>query len=129
MALDQEEQAEAVLSGVPPKLAGHAAIASARSALELAKQGREAQGKLAEFERRIAADPDDHAARIELAVALNAADDRAGAADALIEAIRRDRAWNEEAARMQLLKFLEAWGFADPASVAARRKLSSLLFR
>ena len=51
------------------------------------------------------------------------------AADALLESIRRDRAWNEEAARMQLLKFLEAWGFADPATIAARRKLSSLLFR
>jgi putative thioredoxin len=64
-----------------------------------------------------------------LAVALNAMGDRAGAADALLEAIRRDRAWNEEAARKQLLKFFEAWGLSDPATLAARRKLSSLLFR
>jgi putative thioredoxin len=56
-------------------------------------------------------------------------EDRAGAVDALIEAIRRDRAWNEEAARKQLLKFFEAWGFGDAASVAGRRKLSSVLFR
>jgi putative thioredoxin len=78
---------------------------------------------------RLAADPNDHAARIDLAVALNAMDDRAGAVDALIEAIKRDRAWNEEAARKQLLKFFEAWGFGDEASVAGRRKLSSVLFR
>ncbi|MDT8265708.1 tetratricopeptide repeat protein, partial [Roseomonas sp. DSM 102946] len=72
--------------------------------------------------------PDDHAARIDLAVALNAAGEKAAAVDALIDSIRRDREWNEQAARKQLLKFLEAWGFADPASVAARRKLSTLLF-
>lgn len=76
----------------------------------------------------MAADPDDHAARIDLAVALNAAGEKAAAVDALIDSIRRDREWNEQAARKQLLKFLEAWGFADPASVAARRKLSTLLF-
>ena len=72
---------------------------------------------------------DDHEARIDLAAALNAAGERAQAADALLEAIRRDRAWNDEAARKQLLKFFEAWGFDDPATLAARRKLSSLLFR
>ncbi len=129
MDLDEEEQAAAVLAGVPPKVASHAAIASVRAALELAEQGRQARAGMAGFERRLAADPDDHAARIELAVALNAAGEKAAAADALLESVGRDRAWGEEAARKQLLKFLEAWGFADPASVAARRKLSSLLFR
>ncbi|MBX6746807.1 MAG: tetratricopeptide repeat protein, partial [Acetobacteraceae bacterium] len=97
--------------------------------LELAEEGRKARAKLAEFESRLAADPDDHAARIDLAVALNAMGERAKAADALLEAIKRDRAWNDEAARKQLLKFFEAWGFEDPATLAARRKLSSLLFR
>jgi putative thioredoxin len=129
MALGQEEQALQVLESVPQKLREHAEVASVRSALELAAEGRRARGKLAEFEQRLAADPDDHAARIELAVALNAAGERAQAADALLEAIRRDRAWNEEAARKQLLKFFEAWGLTDPATLAARRKLSSLLFR
>ena len=114
---------------MPEKLRAHAEIASIRSALELASEGREARAKLAEFEARLAADANDHAARIDLAVALNAMEDRAGAVDALIEAIRRDRAWNEEAARKQLLKFFEAWGFGDAASVAGRRKLSSVLFR
>ena len=129
MALGEEEQALEVLASVPPKIAGHAEIASVRSALELAAEGRAAREKLAEFEHRLAADPNDHAARIDLAVALNAMEDRAGAVDALLDAIRRDRAWNEEAARKQLLKFFEAWGFDDPATLAGRRKLSSLLFR
>jgi putative thioredoxin len=128
-ALGQEEQAIQVIESVPAKLRDHAEIASVRSALELAAQGREARSKLAEFQQRLAADPDDHAARIDLAVALNAADEREAAADSLLEAIKRDRAWNEEAARKQLLKFFEAWGFADPATIAGRRKLSSLLFR
>jgi putative thioredoxin len=129
MALGQEDQALQVINSVPAKLKDHAEIASVRSALELAAEGRKAREKFGEFERRLAADPDDHAARIDLAVALNAAGERDKAVDQLIEAIRRDRAWNEEAARKQLLKFFEAWGFGDPASVAGRRKLSSLLFR
>jgi putative thioredoxin len=129
MALDEEEQAQAVIDQVPAKLKDHAEIASIRSALQLAVEGRKAREKLGEFERRLAADPDDHAARIDLAVAKNAMDDRAGAVESLIEAIKRDKAWNEEAARKQLLKFFEAWGFNDPATLAGRRKLSTLLFR
>ncbi|MBX9701703.1 MAG: tetratricopeptide repeat protein [Acetobacteraceae bacterium] len=129
MALDQEEQALQVLESVPAKLRDHAEVASVRSALELAAEGRRAREKFGEFEQRLAADPDDHAARIDLAVALNAAGERGKAADALLDAIRRDRAWNDEAARKQLLKFFEAWGLTDPATLAARRKLSSLLFR
>ena len=129
MALGEEEQALEVVNSVPPKLKDHAEIASVRSALELAAEGRRAREKFGEFESRLAADPNDHQARIDLAVALNAAGEKEKAVDALCEAIRRDRAWNEEAARKQLVKFFEAWGFGDPASVAGRRKLSSLLFR
>jgi putative thioredoxin len=128
-ALGKEEQALAVLDGAPAKIKGHAEIASARSAIQLAVEGRKARERLAEFEARIAADPNDHAARIEMAIALNAMGDKAAATDVLLESIKRDRAWNDEAARKQLLKFFEAWGFSDPASVAGRRKLSSLLFR
>jgi len=129
MALGEEEQAGEVLEQVPEKLKEHAEIASVRSALQLAIEGRKAREKLGEFEQRLAADPDDHAARIDLAVALNAMDERAKAVDALVESIRRDKAWNDEAARKQLLKFFEAWGFDDPATLAGRRKLSTLLFR
>ena len=130
MAIGEEEQAQQLLDEeVPEKLRGHAEIASVRSALELAIEGRKAQEKLGEFQRRLEADPDDHGARIDLAVALNGMGERAKAVDALIEAIKRDKAWNDEAARKQLLKFFEAWGFDDPATLAGRRKLSTLLFR
>lgn len=129
MALGEEEQAGQVLEEVPAKLRDHAEIASVRSALQLAIEGREAREKLGEFEARLAANPDDHQARIDLAVALNAMEERGKAVDALMEAIKRDKAWNDEAARKQLLKFFEAWGFDDPATLAGRRKLSTLLFR
>jgi len=128
MELGEEEQATQVLESLPAKLRDHADVVAVRSALELAAAGREARGKLAEYEARLAADPDDHQARIDLAIALNASDDRAGATDALLEAFRRDRAWNDQAARKQLLKFFEAWGFEDPATKAGRRKLSAMLF-
>ena len=128
MELGEEGQAAQVLESLSPKLREHAEVAAVRSALELAAAGREARGKLAEYEARLAADPDDHQARIDLAIALNASDDRAGATDALLEAFRRDRAWNDQAARKQLLKFFEAWGFEDPATKAGRRKLSAMLF-
>jgi putative thioredoxin len=129
MAMGEEVQAQQVLDQLPEKLREHAEVASVRAALQLAIEGRAARERLGEFERRLAADPDDHAARIELAVALNAMEQRGKAVDALIEAIRRDKAWNDEAARKQLLKFFEAWGFDDPATLAGRRKLSTLLFR
>jgi putative thioredoxin len=129
MAMGEEEQAQQVLDQIPDTMKDHAEIAGARSALQLAIEGRKAQEKLGEFERRIAADPDDHAARIDLAVALNSMNERAKAVDALMESIKRDKAWNEEAARKQLLKFFEAWGLDDPAALAGRRKLSTLLFR
>lgn len=127
--LGEEEQARHMLDNLPDSVKGHAEIVSVRAAIELAEQGREAQGKLGQFEGRLAADPDDHEARIELAVALNAMEKRGEAAEQLLEAIKRDRTWNEEAARKQLLKFFEAWGFDDPATLKARRGLSALLFR
>ncbi len=129
IALGDEEQAAEVLAGVPEKLAEHAEIAGARSALALVAEGRKAQGARAGLEARLAADPDDFEARYELATALNASGERGAAADALLDIVRRNRAWNEDAARLQLLKFFEAWGFDDEATMAARRKLSALLFR
>jgi putative thioredoxin len=128
VALGQEDQAKEAIAQVPEKLGEHAEIARARAALALAEEGREATGQLAKLEARVSADPGDHQARYDLATALNAMDQREQAADALLEIVRRNRAWNDGAARMQLLKFFEAWGFDDPATQAARRKLSALLF-
>ena len=129
LAMGDEEQAQDILAEVPLAFAEHAEITGARSALALAVEGRQAQAAQAELEARLAADPADYAARYELATALNAGHQREAAAEALLEIIRRDRAWNEDAARLQLLKFFEAWGFDDSATMAARRKLSALLFR
>jgi len=128
MAMGREEDAVHALSEVPEKLADHAEIAGARSALALAEEGRKAQSELATYQARLAADPGDHQARYDLATALNAMGEREKAAEALLEIIRRDRNWNEGAARLQLLKFFEAWGSDDPATAAARRRLSAVLF-
>jgi putative thioredoxin len=128
MALGQEDQAREALSQVPPKLADHAEIAGARSALALAEEGRKAKDQFESLQARASADPTDLQARYDLATALNAIGERDQAADALLEIIRRNRAWNDDAARLQLLKLFEAWGFEDPATMAARRKLSSVLF-
>ena len=128
LALGQEDQAADALAQVPAKLADHAEISGARSALVLATEGRAAAAQLQQFETRLAADPDDHQAQYDLATALNATGRREEAAQALLDIIKRDRTWNEQAARLQLLKFFEAWGVADPATVLARRKLSALLF-
>jgi putative thioredoxin len=128
MALGQEAQAREALSQVPSKLADHAEIAGARSALALAEEGRKAKDQLQSFQTRVAADPTDLQARYDLATALNAIGERDQAAEALLEIIRRNRTWNDDAARLQLLKFFEAWGVEDPATMAARRRLSSVLF-
>jgi putative thioredoxin len=85
-------------------------------------------GPTDEFAAKVAANPKDHQARFDLAMALYAKDDRQAAIDHLIESIRLDRKWNDEAARKQLLKFFEAQGFNDPLSVEGRKRLSSILF-
>lgn len=128
MALGREDEAEKALGQVPPSIAQHAEVAGARSALLLAKEGREAAAQLVTLQRRVEADAADFQARYDLATALNATGKRAEAADQLLEIVRKDRGWNEDAARLQLLKFFEAWGTTDAATLSARRRLSSLLF-
>jgi putative thioredoxin len=80
------------------------------------------------LEAAVAANPADNQARFDLAVALNARGEREKAADHLLAIVKRDRQWNDDAARKQLVQFFEAWGLMDPAAVSARRKLSALLF-
>jgi putative thioredoxin len=121
------EEARAALDSVPDKLAADPAIARARSTLAVAEVAP-AGADTGSFERRIAADPDDHEARYELAAALMAAGHRDSAADQLLESIRRDREWNEGAARKRLLQFMEAVGLEDPWAAAQRRRLSAILF-
>lgn len=128
LALGEEQQAEQLLAEVPAAIASHQEITGAHAALVLAREGQKAQAALSGLEVRLAANPDDHAARYDLASALNASGARAEAAAALLEIVKRDRSWNDDAARLQLLKLFEAWGMDDPATMAARRKLSTLLF-
>lgn len=129
IALDEENQAKDMLDSLNDKLKANPEIASVRAQIELAQAGRIAQSQLGAFQERLAADPDDHEARIELAVALNSMDKRREASEALLEAIKRDRTWNDEAARKQLLKFFDAWGLTDPVTLKSRRGLSAIIFR
>ncbi len=126
IAAGEVEEARASLANLPDKVEKDPAIARARSALALAEIAP--AGESSEFEQRIAADPDDHEARYELAGALMGRDERDGAADQLLEIIRRDREWNEGAARTRLLQLLEAVGLEDPWAAAQRRRLSDILF-
>jgi putative thioredoxin len=127
VSLNNLDLAKQILSTVADKVAKSQPLAAAQAALDLAEQAA-AVGDLDALKAKLEANPTDHASRIELAVALNARGDREGATDALIEAIRRDRKWNDEAARKQLLQLFDAWGAMDAETVAARRKLSSVLF-
>jgi putative thioredoxin len=127
IAAGQIEEAKAGLDAAPEKVAKDPAIARARSALALAEAAPEA-GDTAELEARIAANPDDHQARLDLAGVLMAAGDRDGAADQLLESISRDREWEEGAARKRLLQILEAVGLEDPWAGQQRRRLSAILF-
>lgn len=126
LAAGQAEEARAALEGLPEKVEKDPAIARARSALALADAAP--AGETAGLEARIAANPDDHAARIDLAGALIAGGDRDAAADQLLESIARDRDYEEGAARKKLLQILEAVGLEDPWAGAQRRRLSAILF-
>ena len=122
------EQAREVLDQLPPALAQDKALEAARTALELAEQGRKAAGATAELEAKVAANPNDLQARYDLALALYGAGKAEPALDALLEIVRKNRGWNEEAARKQLVKIFEALGPTDPLTLSGRRRLSSILF-
>jgi putative thioredoxin len=121
------DQAKATLSLVPPAKANDPEVVSAKAALELAATPVD-HGEIAKLTRAIEANEDDHQARLDLAVALNAAGQKAEALDHLLHIVRKKRDWNEEAARKQLVKFFEAWGPKDEFTLQGRRKLSSILF-
>jgi putative thioredoxin len=121
------DQAKNTLATVPAAKQNDSAVAAARAAIELAEQAKSI-GPLTELEAKVTVDPLDHQARFDLAVALNAAGKRAEATDHLLQIVRRDRKWNDDGARKQLVQFFEAWGGADEATVEGRKKLSSILF-
>jgi len=121
------EQAKQTLALVPEAKRNDAAVAAARAALELAEQAQSV-GPVSELEQKVAANPLDHQARFDLAVALNSKGRRQEAVDNLLEIVKRDRKWNDDGARKQLVQFFEAWGPTDEATVNGRKRLSSVLF-
>jgi putative thioredoxin len=125
IAAGETAEAKEILGGLPDELKAKPAITRAVVALELASAP---VADTAALEQRLAANPDDHEARFELAAAKMAAGDRDGAADALLDLVEREREWNEGAARKRFLQLLEAQGLGDPWSSAQRRRLSALLF-
>ncbi|TMJ34268.1 MAG: thioredoxin [Alphaproteobacteria bacterium] len=121
------DQAKQTLALVPEGKRNEAAVAAARAALEVAEQAKSV-GPLSELEQKVAANPLDHQTRFDLALALNGKGRRAEAVDNLVEIVKRDRKWNDDGARKQLVQFFEAWGPTDEATVNGRKRLSSILF-
>jgi len=127
IALGQLAEARRALSQLPEELAKAAAIGAVSKKLDQIEEARKLGDPLA-LEHRLALDPDDHAARLNLAKIRNVEGDRTAAAEHLLMIMKRDRSFDDDAARRELLSFFEVWGPKDPATIAARRKLSALLF-
>ena len=128
LARGELAKARATLDRVPKENAGQAEVAAARTALELAEAAQKAIAGAGKLRARLAQNPDDHEARLELATALFGSGEREAAIEELLLLFKRDREWNEQAARKQLVKFFEAMGPTDPLTQSARRRLSSLMF-
>jgi putative thioredoxin len=121
------DQAKQTLALVPESKRGDAAVKAVQAAIDLAEQAS-SLGPVTELEQKVAANPLDHQARFDLATALNAAGKRAEATQQLLEIVKRDRKWNEDGARKQLVQFFDAWGVTDEATVEGRKRLSTILF-
>lgn len=127
IAANQHQRARDILTELPEELAKDTGIQAVLMKLEQIEEARKLGDPVA-LERELAANPDDHEARIKLAKIRNVEGRRDEAADHLLLVMRKDRAFDDDGARRQLLQFFEVWGFKDPATVAARRKLSAMLF-
>jgi putative thioredoxin len=121
------DQAKKTLAMVPESKRNDAAVKAVQATLDLAEQAS-SLGPVGELEQKVAANPLDHQARFDLATALNAAGKRIEATAQLLEIVKRDRKWNDDGARKQLVQFFEAWGGADGATVEGRKRLSTILF-
>jgi len=131
IALGELDRARTTLNGAGEAAAKHADVAGARAALELAEQAKRRTSDgvaLEQLRARLGGDANDHQTRYDLAMVLYAAGEREAAVDQLLDIVRRNRGWNEEAARKQLVKLFEAFGPQDPLTIESRRRLSSILF-
>jgi putative thioredoxin len=127
LAMDAIDQAKQTLELVPESKRNDAAVKAVQAAIDLADQAKSV-GPIVELEQRVTADPLDHQARFDFATALNARGKRREATDHLLEIVKRDRKWNDDGARKQLVQLFEAWGGADEATVDGRKRLSTILF-
>ncbi len=127
VAMNELDHAEQLLNGVPAEIAKAPEIETARAALELARQAADA-GPVAELRAQVEADPSNLQARFDLATALHASGDVQGAVDELLDLFRRDREWNDGAAKTQLFTIFDALKPTDPIAQKGRRKLSSMIF-
>ncbi|MCA3263105.1 MAG: thioredoxin [Telmatospirillum sp.] len=127
IAAGELDAAAAMLADLPPELAKDAEIAAAKTALDVARQGEKA-GDVAPLRAKLEANPADHETRVAFALALFAGGAAEEAIDQMLDLYKRDRNWNEGAARAQLVKFFEALGNTHPATIQGRRRLSSLMF-
>jgi putative thioredoxin len=121
------EQAKQTPAMVPESKRNDTTVTAARAAIELAEQSQ-SLGSVNELEQKVAADSKNYQARFDLALALNAKGSREAAVDQLMEIVKRDRKWNDDGARKQLVQFFDAWGPTDEATLAGRKRLSSVLF-
>ncbi|QIE46394.1 co-chaperone YbbN [Pseudohalocynthiibacter aestuariivivens] len=127
LALDDVDQAEAILNGAPAEISAAPEIEAAHAQIALARQAANA-GPVTELQTTVDANPDDHQARFDLAQALHANGQTAEAVDQLLDLFRRDRDWNDGAAKQQLFTIFDALKANDPVVLAGRRKLSSMIF-
>ncbi len=127
LAAGKPDDAEATLNGAPAEISHAPEIEAVRAKIELARQA-ESAGPVADLRAAVDANPDDHQSRFDLAVALNATGDAQGAVDELLELFRRDRDWNDGAAKAQLFTIFDALDAKDPVALTGRRKLSSMIF-
>ncbi|WP_298561918.1 thioredoxin [uncultured Aliiroseovarius sp.] len=127
LAVGNADDAEATLNGAPAEISDAPELEAVRAQIELARQAENA-GPVAELRAAVDANPDDHQSRFDLAVALNADGDVQGAVDELLELFRRDRDWNDAAAKQQLFTIFDALDAKDPIALTGRRKLSSMIF-
>lgn len=127
IAMGETERASQMLASLPEEMAGDAAVQAVAKKLEQIEEARKLGDPVA-LERELSANPDDHDARMKLAKILNVQGEREQAADHLLTIMRKDRTFDDDGARRELLQFFEVWGPKDPATIAARRRLSSILF-
>ena len=127
MAVGETERAQGLIESLPQEHRDAAPIAALQTALNLAAKANDL-GEIGELAGKVEQAPNDHQARYDYALALNAHGKREEAAEQLIEIVRTDRTWNEDGARVQLVEFFDLWGNTDPATLSGRRALSSILF-